>query len=108
MLVAIVWIVSEMQTAQFLLRKSVTTYVDQPIFRKGKKLYCHLYADSIKELHEFAEKLGIKRCWYENKRGKNFPHYDITESQRITAIIMGAQEVKREHPSQYRLGWRRR
>lgn len=34
----------------------------------------HLVADSIEELHEFAQKIGLKRCWYQSHR---FKHYDL-------------------------------
>jgi hypothetical protein len=32
-------------------------------------------ADSKEELHAFAEKLRIKRCWYDGNR--RHPHYDL-------------------------------
>ena len=36
----------------------------------------HLVADSLKELHEFAESIGLKRCWFHGLR-KGHPHYDL-------------------------------
>ena len=27
---------------------------------------CHLFADDIYELHEFARKLGLKKGWFQN------------------------------------------
>jgi hypothetical protein len=36
---------------------------------------------SVKELHAFAAKCGIKRCWFHNPRGKNKPHYDIVRKR---------------------------
>lgn len=36
----------------------------------------HLVADTLKELHEFAESIGLKRCWFHGLR-KNHPHYDL-------------------------------
>lgn len=36
----------------------------------------HMVADSLKELHNFAKRLGIRPHWFEGvKRGH--PHYDI-------------------------------
>ena len=66
-------------------------YVDQPIHRWRSKLWCHLIADDLKELHEFAAKLGLKREWFQNHRIQ--PHYDITESKRAIAVRMGANEI---------------
>jgi hypothetical protein len=48
----------------------------------------HLISDvSIAELHEFAAKVGIKRCWFHNRRGKHRPHYDITNQWRREKLL---------------------
>ena len=36
----------------------------------------HLVADSLPELHAFAEKIGLHRCYFEGVR-KRHPHYDL-------------------------------
>lgn len=43
------------------------------------------------ELHEFAEKLGLKRSWFQEK--KRFHHYDLVRSKRELAIKNGAKEL---------------
>jgi len=58
--------------------------------------YCHMVASSIEELHEFAESIGVKRCWYCNKRGKKRPHYDIKGEQIQKALDAGAELVPRQ------------
>ena len=52
----------------------------------------HLISDeSLNELHEFAQSMGLKRCWY--RRGRH-PHYDLTTSLKVqAAIAKGAKEV---------------
>ena len=57
--------------------------------------WCHLVASSIDELHTFAESIGRNRCWYENKRGKNQPHYDMRGVIIQKAIDNGAVLVSR-------------
>lgn len=52
--------------------------------------WCHLFADDLQELHDFALKLGLRLEWFQNKK---FPHYDITLSKRNLAISLGAQEI---------------
>jgi len=52
--------------------------------------WSHLVADSIPLLHKFAERMGVKKCWYENKRGKKRPHYDIREARVCDAVEAGA------------------
>jgi hypothetical protein len=53
----------------------------------------HLVADTMEELHEFADQIGLKRCWYHNKRGKNHPHYDIWGSKLKEALNKGAKVI---------------
>ena len=50
--------------------------------------WCHLLADSLDELHEFASLIGVSRCWFH--RNASYPHYDITVRTRQTAIVRGA------------------
>jgi hypothetical protein len=67
-------------------------YVDRPIHPwKGKK-WCHLVADDLQELHDFATKLGLKREWFQSHRIQ--PHYDITEAKREQAIKLGAIAIE--------------
>lgn len=68
----------------------MTVYVDQPLYRFGRMQMCHMVADSISELHQMADILGIRRKWFQNKR---LPHYDICKSKRSLAISNGAVEV---------------
>ncbi len=54
--------------------------------RKGK--FCHMVSStSIAELHEFAQRIGVKRCWYHKG------HYDLRPYQREAAFAAGAFEV---------------
>lgn len=43
---------------------------------------------SIKELHEFAKGIGLKRAWFQDKEDK--PHYDLT-SQAIVGKALDAK-----------------
>jgi hypothetical protein len=54
---------------------------------------CHLVADSLEELHEFAGQLGLKRGWFQSK--SRVAHYDLTENKRKQAIVLGAIELSR-------------
>lgn len=54
---------------------------------KNGDRWCHLMADSLEELHEFARKIGLKRRWFQGD------HYDLTPCRRIVAVRLGAQEV---------------
>ncbi|RYG42614.1 DUF4031 domain-containing protein [bacterium] len=56
----------------------------------GQTLWCHMTADTLEELHAMAERLGMKREWFQDKRT---PHYDLPPSRRILAIELGAVEI---------------
>ena len=54
---------------------------------------CHLWADSVEELHEFAGRLGMPRAWFQAEA--YLPHYDLTERRRLLAVMLGAVELDR-------------
>ena len=53
------------------------------------KTWCHMTADTLEELHAMADKIGMKREWFQNKRT---PHYDLTPGKRKLAVKHGAIE----------------
>ena len=53
---------------------------------------CHLIADSVDELMEFAVAMGLRREWFQPK---STPHFDLTADARATAVAMGAIELDR-------------
>ena len=62
--------------------------VDQLTDHGPKGVWCHLVSDqSLRELHGFAGKMGIKRCWFQRD------HYDLSPGKRMRAIQMGAEPV---------------
>jgi hypothetical protein len=72
-------------------------YVDDPMTHvKGKfRDYCHMWTDGThEELDAFAQSIGLKKAWAQNKRGsivKDFYHYDISPSYRHKALVRGAE-----------------
>lgn len=53
----------------------------------------HLVADSLEELHEFADSIGLKRHFFEGVQ-KGHPHYDLTNPQiQAKAYENGAEKV---------------
>ena len=51
--------------------------------------WCHLFADTLDELHAFAERIGLLRSWFQGD------HYDLTPKRRAAAVAAGALEVDR-------------
>lgn len=66
----------------------MTVYVDNERIPWRGKLWCHLVADSLEELHQFADRLGLRRSWFQGK--SSYPHYDITTVVRERALRLGA------------------
>lgn len=69
----------------------MAVYVDKLIdygWRHGPS--CHLIADSVEELIEFAVSIGLRREWYQPKSS---PHFDLTAEGRAAAVSKGAIEL---------------
>ena len=64
--------------------------------------WCHLTSKDIKELHNFALKIGLKREWFHNH--KFVPHYDVSQAKQKLAIKNGAKLVTAFEPlEEYRI-----
>lgn len=59
--------------------------------------WCHMFSDSVDlaELHWTAERIGLRRQWFQNEPGK-LPHYDLTPPRRAAALTVGAVACGRE------------
>jgi hypothetical protein len=85
----------------------VSVYVD-PLFEYGGsaafkwKHSCHMYADTLEELHAMAKKIGMRSEWFQNKENGDLPHYDLRDSRRVKAIMFGAVEHTRHQMVEYR------
>ena len=51
---------------------------------------CHLIADEVEELIEFAVAMGMREEWFQ---AKSTPHFDLTAAGRETAVANGAIEL---------------
>lgn len=67
-------------------------YVDEPVLEYRGKLYCHMFTDGpIEELHAMAQRIGLKKAWFQNPKPGDHPHYDLAPSMRALALTQGAQ-----------------
>lgn len=66
----------------------MAVYVDnERITWRGRK-WCHLVADTLAELHDFAARIGLQRAWFQGRA--SYPHYDVTVAVRAKALHLGA------------------
>lgn len=66
-------------------------YVDDAFVERYGHRWCHLLADSVEELHNFAATIGLSlRAFHSTAR---IPHYDITVSQRRWVLAKGVQPI---------------
>lgn len=69
----------------------MTVYVDQ--FGEGWGRWTgggHMLTTDIDELHAMADRIGLKRAWFQDK---TFPHYDVMKGKRAAAISAGAVPI---------------
>lgn len=70
-------------------------YIDNSNIKFKNMIMRHMMSDRLdghQELHDFAEKLGLKRDYFQNNKGDS-PHYDISKSLKEKALELGAKEI---------------
>jgi hypothetical protein len=70
----------------------MSVYVDKAKNQYGRMFMCHMVADTLDELHNMADQIGIKRRWFQNSG--SMPHYDICQAKKQEAIRLGAKEIE--------------
>lgn len=71
----------------------MSVYVDESRNQFGRMKMAHLIADTLDELHAMAEKIGLKREWFQDKAST--PHYDVSISRKKAAVALGAKVLDR-------------
>ena len=71
----------------------MTVYVDDAVTLWRGRRCAHLMADTLDELQAMAERLGVPRRAFQDKRSG--AHYDLTEELREQAVRLGAVAISR-------------
>ncbi len=71
----------------------MAVYIDDAVTLWRGQRWAHLMADTLDELHAFAEALGIPRRAFQDKASG--AHYDVPAPLREEAIAMGAVPISR-------------
>lgn len=68
----------------------MSVYIDRANLSFGRMQMCHMLADTLDELHAMADRVGLKRQWFQPA---STPHYDVCQAKRRLALAAGAIEV---------------
>ena len=83
----------------------MAVYVDKGRYVYWRMKMCHMLADTLEELHAMADRLGLKREWFQPE---STPHYDICQSKRRLALKFGAVEIDNRQMVEIIRKWRQR
>jgi hypothetical protein len=68
----------------------------------------HMQADTLDELHAFAQRIGLRQEWFQSKPGRpEKDHYDLTRAGRELALGLGAISEDRRASTRRRQAVRR-
>ena len=70
----------------------MAVYVDHARNRYGRMKMSHMIADSVDELLEMADRIGLDRRHFQPG---SHPHFDVSEGYRKRAIQAGTRPVDR-------------
>lgn len=71
----------------------MTVYVDDAVSLWRGQRWAHLMADTLDELHAFAQRLGVPRHSFQDRTSG--AHYDIPAALREQALALGATPISR-------------
>lgn len=79
----------------------MTVYVDDVRWRFGNMIMCHMWADTLDELHAMADAIGVQRKWFQTPPKASWDHYDVTVSKKTEAFTRGAVLTDRYGPVEW-------
>ncbi|MBB4042053.1 hypothetical protein GGR34_003738 [Microvirga flocculans] len=79
----------------------MAVYVDDVKIPYRGMIMCHMFADTREELHAMADKIGVRRKWFQCPPKARWEHYDICRTKRAAAIRHGAIATDRYGASEF-------
>lgn len=87
----------------------MSVYVDDVRHQYGRMVMCHLWADTLEELMDMVDHIGVQRKWIQGHpelsfgkhRNASWIHFDISLGMKSKAIAAGAILTDKYGPSEY-------
>lgn len=79
----------------------MTVYVDDVRHRFGRMIMCHMWADTIEELHAMADLIGVARKWLQQPPKASWVHFDISLDRKVSALAAGAVLTDKYGPKEF-------
>lgn len=79
----------------------MTVYVDDVRHRFGRMVMCHMWADSLDELLQMADRIGVQRKWLQQPPKASWVHFDIALVKKDIAISAGAVLTDKYGPLEF-------
>ena len=87
----------------------MSVYVDDVRHSFGRMVMCHLWADTLEELLDMVDRIGVQRKWIQGHptlsfgkhRNASWVHFDIAVSKKMLAIKAGAILTDRYGPVEH-------
>jgi hypothetical protein len=79
----------------------MAVYVDTARHRYGRMVMCHMWADSLQELLEMADRIGVRRQWLQQPPRASWVHFDICLKKKALAIGYGAIQTDKYGPVEH-------
>lgn len=87
----------------------MTVFVDDVRHAFGRMIMCHMWADTLEELLEAADAIGVQRKWIQGHptlsfgkhRNASWVHFDISLGMKQKALARGAILTDRYGPLEW-------
>lgn len=76
-------------------------YVDDVRHHFRGMVMCHMWADSLDELLEMADRIGMARRWLQQPPKASWVHFDVSLTLKAKAIAAGAILTDRYGPIEH-------
>ncbi len=79
----------------------MAVFVDPSAHPYRGMVMCHMWADTLLELHAMADAVGLRRAWFQRPPKASWEHYDVCKATRARVVALGAIETDRFGPLEW-------